>query len=147
MTEFDDSVIPWVTFTDPEVGRVGMTEQQAYAAYGDRARVAVVTLDEMDRPRTAAHTDGYLKLIAGPRPLARHHALDRVIGVTAVMPAGGEIAAMGALAMQTNMLAGRLAQTIAPYPTYALGLRLAAARLFGDFGGSSWRPARPVEDA
>ena len=143
MTQFDDSVVPWVTFTDPEVGRVGMTEQQAYDAYGDRARVAVVTLDEMDRPRTTAHTDGYLKLIAGPRPLARHHLLDRVVGLTAVMPAGGEIAALGAVAMQTDMLAGRLAQTIAPYPTYALGLRVAAGRLFGNVGGATWRPARP----
>ena len=39
------------------------------------------------------------------------------------------------------MLAGRLAQTIAPSPTYALGLRLAAARGFGEFGGATWRPA------
>jgi pyruvate/2-oxoglutarate dehydrogenase complex dihydrolipoamide dehydrogenase (E3) component len=145
MTAFDDSVVPWVTFTDPEVGRVGMTEQQAYDAYGDRARVAVVTLDEMDRPRTAAHTDGYLKLIAGPRRVARHHVLDRVVGLTAVMPSGGELAATGAVAMRSGMLAGRLAQTIAPYPTYSLGLRVAAARLFGEFGGASWRPARPVE--
>jgi pyruvate/2-oxoglutarate dehydrogenase complex dihydrolipoamide dehydrogenase (E3) component len=142
MTRFDDRVVPWVTFTDPEVGRVGLTEQQAYEAYGDRARVAVVTLDEMDRPRTSGHSDGYLKLIAGPRPLARHQALDQVVGLTAVMPSGGEVAATAAVAMQTGMLAGRLAQTIAPYPTYALGLRLAAGRLFGEFGGATWRPAR-----
>jgi pyruvate/2-oxoglutarate dehydrogenase complex dihydrolipoamide dehydrogenase (E3) component len=145
LAKFDDSVVPWVTFTDPEVGRVGMTEQQAYEAYGERARVAVVGLQEMDRPRTAAHTDGYLKLIAGPRAFAPHHLLDRVIGVTAVMPAGGEIATIGALAMRTGLLAGRLAQTIAPYPTYALGLRTAAGRLFGEVGGASWRPARPAE--
>ena len=73
----------------------------------------------------------------------KRQLLDRVIGVTAVMPAGGEIAAIGAVAMHTNMLAGRLAQTMAPYPTYALGLRVAAARLFGEFAGGSWRPARP----
>lgn len=142
LVRFEDRVVPWVTFTDPEVGRVGMTEREAYDAYGERARVAVVRLEEMDRPRTASHLDGYLKLIAGPRAVARNQALDRVIGVTAVMPSGGEIAAMGAVAMRTGMLAGRLAQTIAPYPTYALGLRVAAARLFGDVAGSSWRPAR-----
>lgn len=140
--KFDPSVVPWVTFTAPEVGRVGMTEQQAYQAYGDRARVAVVRADELDRPRTAGATDGYVKLIAGPRPAVRHHLLDRVIGLTAVLPAGGEIAAMAALALQTDMLAGRLAQTVMPYPTHALGLRIAAARLFGEFAGASWRPAR-----
>ena len=140
---FNTRVVPWVTFTDPEVGRVGMSEQQAFAAYGRRARVAVVSLAEMDRPRTAGHTDGYLKLITGPRRLAPSHLLDEVIGLTAVGPAGGELAAYGALAMQTRMLAARLAQTTAPYPTYSIGLRLAAARLFGEFGGSSWRPAAP----
>ncbi len=77
-----------MTFTDPEVGRVGMTERQAYDIYGERAGVAVVTLDELDRPRTAAHTDGYLKLISGPRKIARAQVLDRVIGLTAVSPAG-----------------------------------------------------------
>ena len=142
--KYDDRVVPWVTFTDPEVGRVGLTEAQAFEEYGERARVAVVRVDEMDRPRTSGHAEGYLKLIAGPRPAARHHLLDRVVGLTAVMPAGGEIAAMAALAMQTDMLAGRLAQTITPYPVHALGLRIAAARLFGEFAGSSWRPARPA---
>jgi pyruvate/2-oxoglutarate dehydrogenase complex dihydrolipoamide dehydrogenase (E3) component len=102
----------------------------------------VVTLDELDRARTAAHTDGYIKLIAGPRRLARHHLLDRVIGLTVVAPSGGELAAQAALAMKTDMLAGRIAQTVAAYPTYSLGLRIAAARLFGEFSGSTWRPAR-----
>ncbi len=131
-----------MTFTDPEIGRVGLTEQEAFAAYGERARVAVVRLDEMDRPRTAGHEDGYIKLISGPRKLASAHALDRVIGFTAVTPSGGELAAQVALAMRTNMLVGRMAQSVAPYPTYALGLRLAAARLFDEFSGATWRPAR-----
>ncbi len=139
---FDDSVIPWVTFTDPEIGRVGLTEQEAFAAYGERARVAVVRLDEMDRPRTAGHSDGYIKLIAGPRKVARSHVLDRIVGFTAVTPSGGELAAQVALAMRTDMLAARVAQAITPYPTYALGLRLAAARLFDEFSGATWRPAR-----
>ena len=141
--KYDDDVVPWVTFTDPEVGRVGLTEAQAHETYGERARVAVVRVDEMDRTRTSGHTEGYLKLIAGPRPAARHHLLDRVVGLTAVMPAGGELAATAAVAMSTDMLAGRLAQTITPYPTHAMALRIAAARLFGEFGGSTWRPARP----
>ncbi len=145
MSAFDAAAVPWVTFTEPEIGRVGMTEAQAYQAYGKRARVAVVGLHEMDRARTAGCTEGYLKLIAGPRRLARHPALDRIVGLTAVMPRGGEIAAMGAVAIRTGMLAARLAQTISPYPTYALGLRLAAARLFGEYGGATWRPASPDE--
>lgn len=75
--------------------------------------------------------------------MSGRHLLDRVIGLTAVMPAGGEAAAVGAIAVQTNMLAGRRAQTPAPYPMDALGLRMAAARSCGDIGGETWRPARP----
>ncbi len=143
LSAFDDRLVPWVTFTEPEVGRVGMTEGQGFAAFGRRARVAVVNLKELDRARMASRADGYIKLIAGPRRFAGSRLLDEVVGLTAVSPAGGELAAQGALAMRTHKLGARLAQTIAPYPTYALGLRLAAARLFGEGGGSGWRPAGP----
>ncbi|MGJ7439716.1 dihydrolipoyl dehydrogenase family protein [Aquipuribacter sp. MA13-6] len=143
---FDPRVTPWVTFTDPEVGRVGLTEHEAYARYGARARVAVVTMAETDRSRTAASTDGYVKLVVGPRRGAPHRLLDEVVGLTAVTPHGGELAHTAALAMRTRMLAARLAQTVAPYPSYSLALRVAAARLFGTFAGQTWRPARPAGD-
>ena len=140
---FDPRVTPWVTFTEPEVGRVGMTEGEAFARYGSRARVAVVTMAETDRSRTAASTEGYVKLVVGPRRAAPHRLLDEVVGLTAVSPHGGELAHTAALAMRTRMLAARLAQTVAPYPTYSLALRIAASRLFGTFAGQTWRPARP----
>ena len=72
--------------------------------------------------------------------------LDRVVGMTAVCPHGGELAGTAALAMRTGMLAARLAQTVAPYPTYSLALRVAAARLFGTYGGRTWRPARADDE-
>lgn len=140
---FDPRVTPWVTFTEPEVGRVGMSEDEAFARYGSRARVAVVTMAETDRSRTAASTEGYVKLVVGPRRMAPHRLLDEVVGLTAVSPHGGELAHTAALAMRTRMLAARLAQTVAPYPTYSLALRIAASRLFGTFAGQTWRPARP----
>lgn len=143
---FDPRVTPWVTFTEPEVGRVGLTEAEAHARYGSRARVAVVTMAETDRSRTAASTEGYVKLVVGPRRVAPHRLLDEVVGLTAVSPHGGELAHTAALAMRTRMLAARLAQTVAPYPTYSLALRIAAARLFGTFAGQTWRPARPSPD-
>ncbi|MFC5382068.1 dihydrolipoyl dehydrogenase family protein [Aquipuribacter nitratireducens] len=143
---FDPRVVPWVTFTAPEVGRVGLTEAEAFERYGARARVAVVTMAETDRSRTQSATDGYVKLVAGPRRLAPHRLLDEVVGMTAVSPHAGELAHTAALAMRTRMLAARLAQTVAPYPTYSLALRIAAARLFSTFAGQTWRPARASED-
>lgn len=146
LSAWDDRVVPWVTFTDPEVGRVGLTEAQAHARWGSRARVSVVTMAETDRSRTSSDTDGYVKLVVAPGRVAGPAALDRVVGLTAVCPHAGELAGTAALAMRTGMLAARLAQTIAPYPTYSLALRIAAARLFGTVGGTTWRPARPDEE-
>jgi pyruvate/2-oxoglutarate dehydrogenase complex dihydrolipoamide dehydrogenase (E3) component len=143
LTAFDDRVVPWVTFTDPEVGRVGLSEGEAHARWGSRARVAVVTMAETDRSRTSDDRDGYVKLVVAPRRAGAPKVLDRVVGMTAVCPHGGELAGTAALAMQTSMLAARIAQTVAPYPTYSLALRIAAARLFGTYAGRTWRPARP----
>ncbi len=143
LTAFDARAVPWATYTDPEVGRVGLSEGEAHARWGARARVAVVTMAETDRARTGDDTDGYVKLVVAPRGAGGPRLLDRVVGMTAVCPHGGELAGTAALAVQTRMLAGRLAQTVAPYPTYSLALRIAAARLFGTYGGRTWRPARP----
>ena len=64
MSAFDDSVVPWVTFTEPEVGRVGMTEQQAYDAHGERARA---------RRRRAARRDGSHPDLVAHRRLPQAH--------------------------------------------------------------------------
>ncbi len=140
---WDPSVVPWVTFTDPEVGHVGMTEAEAYAAHGSAARVAEVALSELDRPRTAGAPAGFIKLVGVPRRVVSSRYLLKVGGMTAVAPPGGELVAEAALAMRTGMLAARLAQTIHAYPTYSLGTRIAAVRLFGDYAGRGSRPARP----
>lgn len=58
------ALTPWVTFTDPEVGRVGLTEAQA-ASRG--ARVAYLPMTEVDRAIAAGRTEGYVKLVVGPR--------------------------------------------------------------------------------
>lgn len=70
---FSTRGIPWVVFTDPEIAQVGMTEEQA-AARVSGARVAYVPMREVDRAVTAERTEGFIKIIAGPRrvtPLAR----------------------------------------------------------------------------
>jgi len=143
---FDTRVIPWVTFTEPEVGHVGLTEAEAYERYGGDARVTYVPFTSSDRARCAGETDGFVKLIGvprGPGPL-RSRYLYGVGGFTAVCPVGGELVAEMALAMKTRMLAARLATTIHAYPTWGITSRLAAAQLFGEYGGRSSRPAAPA---
>ncbi len=144
---FDDRVIPWATFTDPEIGRVGLSEQQAHDQYGQAARVSLVPLSETDRGRAAGETAGFVKLIAAPRPVLRGKPFMEVVGMTAVGPVGGELVAEAALAMRTRAFAGRLAQTVHAYPSHALATRVAASRLFGTYGGKTARPARERPDA
>ena len=137
---FDTSAIPWVVFTDPEVAQVGLIEAQAAAHRG--ARVAYLPMREADRAVTAGRTDGFVKIIAGPRRALGNTGGGRVLGATAVAARAGEMIHEPALAMRTGMFTGRLAQTVHAYPTWSLAIQQAAAQFFGQFGGRTARNAR-----
>jgi pyruvate/2-oxoglutarate dehydrogenase complex dihydrolipoamide dehydrogenase (E3) component len=140
---FHPAAVPWAVFTDPEVGRVGMTEAQAFQAYGAHARVAWLPLAEVDRARCAGQTRGFVKLLAAPRRVLGGTGGGRLVGMTAVGPAGGELVAEGALALRTRAFAGRLAQTVHAYPTWSTAVRQAAAHWFPGAADTTARPARP----
>jgi pyruvate/2-oxoglutarate dehydrogenase complex dihydrolipoamide dehydrogenase (E3) component len=137
---FDTAQVPWATFTSPEVGRVGMTEAES-AAHG--GRVAYLPMTEVDRAVAAGQARGFIKLIAGPRPLLRSAGGGRILGATAVAAVGGELVHEVALAMRTNMFTGRLAQAVHSYPSWSLAVQQAAAQFFYEIGGREARPARP----
>ncbi len=137
--KIDRRVVPRVTFTDPEVAHVGLTEAEAAAVGG---RVAEVHLDRVDRAVTDGRTAGFVKLIAGPRPVLRSLGGGRVLGATIVAPRAGELVAEVALAMRTGMFTGRLAQTIHAYPTWSMAIQQAAIGLFFESEGVATRPAR-----
>jgi len=140
---WDASVVPWVTYTEPEVAHVGLTEAAAHARYGEAALVTYVANSTSDRARAAGATEGFVKMIAAPRRVLRAKPFLRLVGMTAVGPVAGELIAQGALAMRTGMFVGRIAQTIHAYPTWSLSTRLAAAQFYGQYGGRTARPARP----
>lgn len=137
---YDESDTPWVTFTDPEVARVGLTESEAAAR---RGRVAYLPMAELDRAIAAGQIDGFIKLITGPRPLLRNLGGGRILGSTVVGSRAGEMIHEPALAMATNMFPGRLAQATHAYPTWSYGLQLVAAQFFQSIGGRRARRARP----
>jgi pyruvate/2-oxoglutarate dehydrogenase complex dihydrolipoamide dehydrogenase (E3) component len=139
--KFDTSAIPWVTFTSPEVGRVGMTEAEAAS---HRGRVAYLPMTEVDRAVTAGKTRGFVKLIAGPRWMLGDAGGGRILGATVVAERGGELVHEAALAMRTHMFTGRLAQTVHAYPTWSMAVRQAAAQFFMEINGRSARPAQPA---
>ena len=133
--------VPWTIFTTPEVARVGMTESEA-AAHG--GRVAELPLDEMDRAITDGATQGFIKLIAGPRPITRNAFGGRVLGATIVAPRAGEMIHEAALAMRAGLFTGRLAQTVHAYPTWSYGIQKTAGQFFGEVEGRRARAARPA---
>jgi pyruvate/2-oxoglutarate dehydrogenase complex dihydrolipoamide dehydrogenase (E3) component len=138
---FDPTGVPWATFTTPEVGRVGLTEAEAAAAHPG-ARVAHLPLEHVDRAVTAGAEHGFVKLIAAPKRVVRHLGGGRLVGATIVAPTGGDLIHEAALAMQTNMFVGRLAQTSHAYPSWAMGVQQAALQFFGPSSGGL--RARPV---
>jgi pyruvate/2-oxoglutarate dehydrogenase complex dihydrolipoamide dehydrogenase (E3) component len=134
----DRRVVPRVTFTDPEVASVGVTEAEAAAAGG---QVSEVRLTHVDRAITSGKEAGFVKLLAGPRPVLRSAGGGQVLGATIVGPRAGEMIAEVALAMKTRAFTGRLAQTVHAYPTWSMAVQQAASGFFFTSEGVEVRPA------
>ena len=108
-------VIPWVTYTDPEVAHVGAGEEDVRASNGRLATVAV-PLSAIDRAVVDGREDGRLEV---------HHERGRVRGCTLVAPHAGETIAHVASVIARGGRMPELSATVHPYPTYAEALRKA----------------------
>lgn len=109
----DYAAVPWVTFTDPEVARVGATLAQARQRHGTRARAERLSHDHVDRAITDGRTDGFTQLVSGPG--------GRLLGATVVSPRAGETIGELAAAIRRGAKVRDVASTVHPYPTYADG--------------------------
>jgi pyruvate/2-oxoglutarate dehydrogenase complex dihydrolipoamide dehydrogenase (E3) component len=110
-------ILPWATFTDPELAHVGLTEEQARGRYGD-IRVLRWPFSENDRAHAERATRGLVKLLAT--------AKGRVVGVDILGRNAAELAAPYVLAVAEGMSVKSLAQAVFPYPTYSEAARRAA---------------------
>ncbi len=110
--------VAWVVFTDPEVGQVGLTEDEARRRHG-RADVLRLPLERVDRAQTSGDLDGFIKLIVS------HNV---VVGGTVVAPVAGEIINELSLAIQSRASLRELSSTIHVYPTYGIGIQQMASR-------------------
>jgi pyruvate/2-oxoglutarate dehydrogenase complex dihydrolipoamide dehydrogenase (E3) component len=106
-------VIPWCTFTSPEVGRVGDTGDDA-AARG--AEAVTIPLSSVDRAVIDEATDGFVRL---------YHRRGRIVGATIVAPDAGELVSAVAMAMRYGGSLGALSSSVFPYPTLSVALRQA----------------------
>ena len=117
-SRFSSRAVPWVTFTDPEVARVGLSEGQARARFGDRVAVERHGYDELDRAIVAGRAYGFAKLVAGPR--------GRLVGATVAAPAGGEAIAELAARVEAGGKLADVSHAVHAYPTFAEGPARAA---------------------
>lgn len=119
----DYTALPWVTYTDPELANVGMTESMAIAKFG-RKKVKTVSwpLAENDRAQTERRTEGMIKVTA--------IANGKILGATILAPGAGDMLGLWGLAIQKGMKLSDIASTIAPYPTMGEVSKRAASAWF-----------------
>jgi pyruvate/2-oxoglutarate dehydrogenase complex dihydrolipoamide dehydrogenase (E3) component/uncharacterized membrane protein YdjX (TVP38/TMEM64 family) len=114
----DYSAIPWATFTDPEIARVGLNEQDAKAKHIAH-EVSIYHIGELDRALTDDVAHGFVKVLTVP-------GKDKILGVTIVGEQAGDLIAEFVLAMKNNIGLNKLLSTIHIYPTLSESNKYAA---------------------
>lgn len=107
----DYSVVPWTTFIDPEIARVGLNQQDA-AQQGIAYEVTRFDIDDLDRAIADGAARGFIKVLTVP-------GKDRILGVTIVGEHGGDLLSEFVLAMKHGLGLNKILGTIHTYPTLA----------------------------
>jgi pyruvate/2-oxoglutarate dehydrogenase complex dihydrolipoamide dehydrogenase (E3) component len=116
--KIDVKHVPWVTYTDPELGHVGATEKQLNER-GVSYEVYRFPFSKIDRAITDGQTTGLIKVFAKKWN-------GKILGASILGAHAGEMISQYALAMKNGVTLRNFADTIHPYPTYGLGARRAA---------------------
>ncbi len=114
----DYSVIPWATFTDPEVARVGLNEEEA-KEQGTAYEVTTYGIDDLDRAIADEEAHGLVKVLTVP-------GKDKILGVTIVGDHAGDLIAEFVAAMKHGFGLNKILGTIHIYPTLAEANKYAA---------------------
>jgi pyruvate/2-oxoglutarate dehydrogenase complex dihydrolipoamide dehydrogenase (E3) component len=120
-----DRIVPYTVFTDPQLGRVGMTESEARAA-GHEVRVAMMPMTSVARALEAGETRGLMKVVVD-------RATDRILGAAVLGLEGGEIMAVIEVAMMGELPYTALRNGVFAHPTLAESLN----NVFGSFRDDS----------
>ncbi len=145
----DYRVLPWITFIDPEVARVGLNELEAKEK-GIAHETTVYPMHELDRAIAESATNGFVKVLTVP-------GKDRILGVTIVGDHAGELLAEYVLAMKHGLGLNKIMATIHTYPTMAEANKYVAGewkknhapqrllRLVGRY--HDWRRGPPIKNS
>ena len=113
-----DLVVPWCTYTDPEIAHVGLYENEA-EEQGIDVETLTVPLSEVDRSQLEGSEEGFLRLHL-------KKGTDRIVGATLVADHAGDILGELYLAISQKIGLGKIAATIHPYPTQVEVIKKAA---------------------
>jgi pyruvate/2-oxoglutarate dehydrogenase complex dihydrolipoamide dehydrogenase (E3) component len=106
-------IVPFVTFTDPEVARVGLTVAEAWDKFGNGIQVTVKEMGVVDRAVVENDTDGFIKVI--------HKKNGKLLGATVVAERAGDMITEFSLALHQGLKLADLVNVIHAYPTYSIG--------------------------
>ncbi|MBI2737700.1 MAG: FAD-dependent oxidoreductase [Rhodospirillales bacterium] len=118
----DAAIVPWATYTDPELAQVGLSERQARDKHGEAMKVLRWKLAENDRAQTERTTEGMVKAITDRR--------GRILGASIVAPHAGELIQPWCLAITKRLKISALASFVPPYPTLGEASKRAAGSYF-----------------
>ncbi len=116
--KMDYGIVPWSTFTDPELARVGMTEEEARQKHGSTVRVYRFPFADLDRAVCDGEMDGSVKVVAG--------AKGKILGAHILGASAGELIHEFVIAMKHGLSLADLADTMHIYPTLSQVDRRAA---------------------
>ena len=119
--------IPWVTFTEPELAHVGLSEAEAVAKK-IKLRILRWSFHENDRAQTERETHGHVKVVTD--------AKGRILGATILGAHAGELIQMWSLAISQGLKIRAMTGWISPYPTFSEVNKRAAYRFYVDSAGS-----------
>ena len=128
-TTWNDRVVPWTTFTDPELARVGLTEHEAREKYGDKLQILRLPFSKIDRALCENDPEGLIKILIAPGWM-RGKFGGEIVGAHILGRAAGELLPEILVAMRSRLPAGLVAWPMHVYPTLGTGVRQTLGQLF-----------------
>lgn len=123
-------IIPWVTYTDPELAHVGLSEAEARAMHGENIKVLRWSFGENDRARAEGTPEGLVKIITQKN--------GRILGASVVGPSAGEQIALWSLAVTGKLKISAIAGLVLPYPTLGEAGKRAAISFYAELPRKPW---------
>jgi pyruvate/2-oxoglutarate dehydrogenase complex dihydrolipoamide dehydrogenase (E3) component len=131
----DYRALPWVTYSDPELAHVGLTEAEARDQFGPSVQVARASLAENDRAQAERQTAGGIKVVIGKK--------GTILGASILGPHAGELISVWGLAITRGLKLSALTGVIFPYPTLGEISKASASAFYAPKLFSPW-PKRLV---